>query len=83
MRWQATLTVLVVVVVSLPVGVAVGATVYRLFADNLGARPGSVFPLGWLVLVLVGVLALANVVSAIPGWRASRVSPSQLLTESR
>ncbi len=76
--WQATTIVLVGILIGVPVGLALGRAVWRLFAENLGVFPVTVVN-GWLILLIaLGSLVLANVLSLGPAVIAAR-SPSATL----
>jgi hypothetical protein len=77
--WQATLVVLVAIVVGIPVGAAVGRASWTLVTDRLGLPPSAVLPLGLLAAVAVVALCLANVVALVPGLLATRTSPARFL----
>jgi ABC-type antimicrobial peptide transport system permease subunit len=70
--WQASVAGVVGVVVGLPLGVAVGRWLWTLFAEEVFAVPRPTVPVGPLILVAVGALALVNVVAALPGLIAAR-----------
>jgi hypothetical protein len=79
--WQATTIVVVGILIGVPVGLALGRVVWRLFAENLGVFPVTVVN-GWLILfIALGALLVANVLSVGPAVIASR-SPSATLLRS-
>ena len=81
MSWQATTIVVVGILIGVPVGLALGRVVWRLFAENLGVFPVTVVN-GWLILfIALGALLVANVLSVGPAVIASR-SPSATLLRS-
>ena len=56
-----------------------GRAVWSAFANNLGVVPVSVVEL-WLIVVLVaGVLAVANLLAVAPALVARRSKPQELL----
>jgi predicted lysophospholipase L1 biosynthesis ABC-type transport system permease subunit len=76
--WQATTIVLVGILFGVPVGLALGRVVWRLFAENLGVFPVPVVN-GWLILfIALGALVVANLLSIGPAVIAPR-SPSATL----
>jgi FtsX-like permease family len=77
--WQATTIVLVGILIGVPVGLALGRIVWRLFAENLGVFPDSVVN-GWLILLIaLGALVVANLLSVGPAVIASRAPSATLL----
>ncbi len=77
--WQATTLAVVGTVVGAPLGVVTGRAVWSAFANNLGVVPVSVVEL-WLIVVLVaGVLAVANLLAVAPALVARRSKPQELL----
>jgi len=80
--WQATTLALVGIVLGVPIGLVVGQAVWRAFANNLGVVPAPVVPI-WLIVVLVaGVLTVANVIAIAPALAATRSKPGELLRTS-
>ncbi len=77
--WQATTLAAVGLVIGVPVGVVVGRTVWRAFADNLGAVPVAVVPLWLVALVAVGVVVVANIIAVAPAIVATRSKAQDLL----
>jgi ABC-type lipoprotein release transport system permease subunit len=78
-HWQATVTTLVILCIAVPAGGLAGSSLYRRFADHLGARPDSILPVADLALGLVALLALANVVAAVVAHRVRRDLPAEAL----
>jgi ABC-type lipoprotein release transport system permease subunit len=79
LAWQATTLAAVGLVVGVPLGVALGRVTWRLVAE---ATPMVyVEPLAVLALVVVGPAALliANLLAAVPGHRAARLRPAEVL----
>jgi hypothetical protein len=80
--WQATTLALIGIVIGVPLGVVVGKAVWMTFASNLGVVPVSVVPI-WVIVVLVaGILAIANAISVAPALVATRSRPGDLLRMS-
>jgi hypothetical protein len=79
--WQATTLALVGIVVGVPLGLAVGQEVWKTFASNLGVVPVAVVPVWLVVGLVVGVLAVANLIAVAPALASSRSRPGQLLRE--
>ncbi len=77
--WQASVSVGIGTVIGVPLGVALGRTLWVLFAEELYAVPHPTVSLPSIVLVIVAALVLANLVAAIPGWRAARTPTALVL----
>jgi hypothetical protein len=75
---QATILVVVALVLGLPLGVAAGRWTWRLVADGVGA-PAAVTPVVALLLVVPVTVALANIVAAFPARSAARLRPATAL----
>jgi ABC-type lipoprotein release transport system permease subunit len=80
-RWQALVVVGVGLVVGLPVGVAIGRVVYRLFATDLGVRPQPVVSLPFVLVFVAAAVLTATLAAAGPGRRAARVSTAAVLRD--
>ena len=78
-HWQATLVTLVPAVIGLPLGLVAGRLVFTAFADDIGAVDAPALPVLVLAGVLVGVVALANLVALWPARMARRWSASVAL----
>ncbi|MEO8265273.1 MAG: FtsX-like permease family protein [Ilumatobacteraceae bacterium] len=78
-HWQATAFTLVPVVIGVPLGFIIGRIVFSSFADSMGALDDAALPFILVFAVVVGVLALANVVAAMPARRARRLRPAAIL----
>ena len=73
---QGLLMAAVAVVIGLPVGVVLGWTLWRLFAERLGVVPDPSLPLRALAIT-TGVAMLVGVLGALgPAISAARVSPA-------
>jgi hypothetical protein len=77
--WQATTFATVAVLVGLPLGVAAGRWAWNLFAEQIGAVPEAVTPVGLILLVVPATLLLANIVAVLPGRIASRTRSALVL----
>ena len=77
MAWQGVVLAGAMVLVGLPVGVAVGASLWRRFADDLGVDAGPITP--WLLLLAPLCVAVAIVATLHPARRARRATVSTLL----
>ncbi|MGD0810905.1 MAG: FtsX-like permease family protein [Acidimicrobiales bacterium] len=79
--WQATVAVGAGTVVGAPLGLALGRSLWELFAHEIDAVPDPSLPIVRVVLVALGALLLANLVAAVPGRIASR-TPANLALRS-
>ena len=77
--WQATTVALVGIVAGVPLGMAAGNVLWRVFATNFGVVPLTVVNVLLIVTLAVGVLAAANVLAFFPAMLAARSRPAQLL----
>jgi ABC-type lipoprotein release transport system permease subunit len=77
--WQATTTAAVALLVGVPLGIAAGRAVWRLFAEELGVLPEPVVPWWPLALAAAAAIVLANAVAAVPAWLAARTRPAVVL----
>jgi ABC-type lipoprotein release transport system permease subunit len=76
--WQATTMAVLASLVGLPVGLALGAITWRTFADQLGVSPDVAFPVALLVMI-PGVILLANLIAAVPALLAAHTRPAAVL----
>jgi hypothetical protein len=77
--WQATAVALIGIAAGVPLGIAAGKVVWRVFATNFGVVPVPVAQPLVLAALAVGVLAAANVLATIPALLAARSHPGKLL----
>ena len=70
---------LVGIVVGAPIGIAVGRVLWRVFATNFGVVPVAVVEPVLIVALAAGVLAVANLLAAVPALLAARSQPAKLL----
>jgi ABC-type lipoprotein release transport system permease subunit len=77
--WQATTVALAGIAVGAPTGIAVGRVLWRVFATDFGVVPVDVVEPILIAALVVGVLAVANALAAVPALRAARSHPAQLL----
>ena len=77
--WQATAVSVVALAVGIPVGVAAGRWLWRLFAGQLGVGTGAAVPFVAMVVAVPAVVLIANAVAAGPGWIAGRLHPAVAL----
>jgi hypothetical protein len=67
------------VFIGAPLGVAIGRTLWTRFAGSLHVVPQPTVPVLSVVVIGAGALALANLVSILPGLTASRTPTAVLL----
>jgi len=79
--WQATTLAVITLVAAVPLGIAVGRTAWRLFAEQLGVVPDVSTPVTLLALVVPATILLANVISIGPAVTAMRTHPASVLRE--
>ena len=79
--WQTTAITAIAAVIGVPLGIALGRVVWRIFADNLGVVPIPVAPVGAIVAVLVGTIVGGLLVAVWPAYIASHRSAGVLLRE--
>jgi hypothetical protein len=77
--WQASLLVVVSLIVALPLGIAGGRWLWSLLAGQLGVVPRPVVDVRWIAAIIPAALALANVVGIVPARRAARTAPAVVL----
>jgi ABC-type antimicrobial peptide transport system permease subunit len=77
--WQATTVALAGIAVGAPTGIAVGRVLWRVFATDFGVVPVDVVEPILIAALVVGVLAVANALAAVPALRAARSHPARLL----
>jgi ABC-type lipoprotein release transport system permease subunit len=80
-QWQASLIAAVAAVLAIPIGIAIGRTVYRTFPDRLGARFVPDVPVWWLALLAVAAVVLANAVAWATGAGSPRLMSRELRSE--
>lgn len=78
-RWHALSVVAVALLIGLPVGVAIGRTLYGAFADDLGVVPVPVVSLRWTLLVLVATVAVGLLAAVLPARRSGRERAAMVL----
>ena len=77
--WQATAVALVGIAAGVPLGIAAGKVLWRVFATNFGVVPLTVVDALPVTVLAIGVLAAANVLAFVPAVLAARSRPAQLL----
>ena len=77
--WLATSTIVVGVAVGVPAGIVVGRTLWKVFADQLDVVDTPSVPALVVVVLIVGAIALANAIAAVPARHASQIRTATLL----
>ena len=77
--WQATVVTLASLAVGVPVGVALGRSVWTAYASGLHAAAPAETPWLWLALAVVASLGIANLVALLPGQWAGRTRTAVVL----
>lgn len=80
-RWQTVSLLAAGLVVGVPAGVAIGRASWTAFADQLSVDPTVTTPAGWLVLTVLGTLAVGLLAAVLPGRSAARARPADALRE--
>jgi ABC-type lipoprotein release transport system permease subunit len=79
--WQTTTVALIGLAGGVPLGVAIGRTVWRAFADYLGVVPVPVVTPWEIGAIALGTLVVAELLAAVPAVIAARVPPASLRAE--
>jgi DNA-binding transcriptional MerR regulator len=79
--WQASILVGIGVIVAIPLGIVLGRWTWMLFARDIYVVPQPSVPVVSLVFVVIGALAFANLVAALPGRIAAR-TPAAIVFRS-
>ncbi|MGZ4207501.1 MAG: FtsX-like permease family protein, partial [Actinomycetota bacterium] len=77
--WQATTFIAVALLIGLPLGIAVGRTIWTVFAGQVGVQAEPVTPAIALLLTIPGGILLANLIAAVPAVIAGRMRPAVVL----
>ena len=77
--WQASIILLVAVLVGVPLGVAAGGWAWTSFAASLGVVPVTVVPGLALLAGFIALLAAGNLLAAVPASVAVRTRPAATL----
>ena len=76
---QATVAVTLGALAGVPLGIVAGRYLWNLFANEIHAVPAPTVSAAAVILVTLGALVLANLVSLIPGRLAARTSIGRML----
>jgi hypothetical protein len=77
--WQASVTLVIAVVVGGPLGVIAGRLAWRGFAGSLGVVPVTEVPVLTVVAGLMALIAAGNLLASVPGAIAARIRPGIVL----
>ena len=80
-RVQVLATMLAALVIGVPLGLAAGRVVWRLFASQLGVATEPSLPGGWIAATVLVSLLMAIVVAALPARAAARIVPAAVLRQ--
>jgi hypothetical protein len=65
--------------VGVPLGLASGRFGWNVYAHDLGVASEPVVPVGRAILIVPAAIVLANLVAALPAWRAAATRPAAAL----
>lgn len=77
--WQASTFALVALLAGIPLGVALGRTVWSGVMDSVGITVAPSVPLAVISALAVATLVAANLIAALPARSAARTHPAQVL----
>jgi ABC-type lipoprotein release transport system permease subunit len=76
---QATTLTAMAFAIGLPIGIILGRAAWRLVATDLGIIPAPIVPSATLAIAVPAGIVIANLVAALPGRAAARISPALVL----
>jgi ABC-type lipoprotein release transport system permease subunit len=77
--WQTTIVLVLAAAAGVPLGIAAGRWAWASFASSIGVGPGPDIPVLALLLGVAGLLAVGNLLAALPGSVAARTAPAAVL----
>jgi putative ABC transport system permease protein len=77
--WQATTVAVIAIAAGIPLGIAAGRAIWRVFAISLGVVPVPVVQVWLIVALAAGALLAANALAAVPAMSTARSRSGQLL----
>ena len=78
-RWQASVTVVVGLVIGVPLGVIAGRWLWEVFARDLDVVPDPSTPFALLLVISALALVVGILAAAVPARAARRVRPARIL----
>ncbi len=79
MAWQANTVAVLALAIGAPVGIVIGRWIWLLFAHQLGVVAVPTMSATDALVLVVGVLAVTNVIALVPAQAASRTHASRIL----
>jgi ABC-type antimicrobial peptide transport system permease subunit len=76
---QATTLALLALALGIPIGMIVGRSAWLAFADRQGVVPEALLGSWTIVAIVPATVLLANLVAALPGRAAARLTPATVL----
>jgi hypothetical protein len=76
---QATLSAIIGVAIGLPIGALAGRWLWARFARSIYAVPHPTLAPGWILLVGIATVAIANIAAAVPARVAAQLPTAQAL----
>jgi ABC-type antimicrobial peptide transport system permease subunit len=77
---MAVVVSLLMLLIGVPIGIAVGRLAWHLVADGLGTTAGPYLP-PWLLLIVPATIAAAVLAAVLPAWRTVRRAPAAALRQ--
>ena len=80
-HWQASCVAVIGLAIGIPAGIAIGRRIHNAIADSIGVVPSVSLPVVFFVVVVVGVVVVANLAAMAPARRATRALAATMLQE--
>ena len=80
-HWQASCVAVIGLAIGVPAGIAIGSRIHNAIADSIGVVPSVSLPVVFFVVVVVGVILVANLAAMAPARRATRAPAATMLQE--
>ena len=78
-RWHGACIATVAVIAGIPLGITAGRLAFRTLSNDVGVEGGFVVPPVGVAASVVAAVLTAQLLAFVPGMRASRVSPAEVL----